>query len=85
MLQLVEEEADLILNPHFNPDVMEQLHKTKYFDAYLEDPGFRDNFNMLRKNADLMIPLMEKDPRFIEVFYTVTGIDEYSQNSGPKN
>ena len=64
-LKLVEEEGDLILNPHFNPDVMKKLEESQYFSKYYSTiPEFREQFDRLRKNPDLMIPLMKNDSRF---------------------
>ena len=45
-LKLVEDEGDLIMNPHFNPDVMKKLEESQYFSKYYSTiPEFREQFD----------------------------------------
>lgn len=42
---------------------------------YFENQDFLNKFEAVKSNPDLMQELIQNDPRFMDVFSTITGID----------
>ena len=43
--------------------------------AYFEDPQFKMMWDMCSQNPQMMMQLMQSDPRFMDVFKELTGVD----------
>lgn len=42
---------------------------------YFEDPMFRNTFELVKRDPQMMMQIMQKDPRFMDIFKEITGID----------
>lgn len=51
----------------FGQDAMMKLMSNPKTAAYLMDPGFRQMFEMCKKNPQMLFEMMKFDPRFSEV------------------
>ena len=43
--------------------------------GYFQDPKFRNSFEMCKKDPQIMMQMIQMDPRFMDVFKELTGID----------
>ena len=43
--------------------------------AYFKDPQFRTKFEFIQKDPQMMMQVIQTDPRFMDVFKELTGID----------
>ena len=43
--------------------------------AYFADPQFRNKFDMCQSNPQMMMQFVQSDPRMMDVFKEITGID----------
>jgi hypothetical protein len=42
---------------------------------YFEDPKFKNLFELCQANPQMLMQVMQMDPRFMDVFKELTGID----------
>jgi stress-induced-phosphoprotein 1 len=59
----------------FGPEAQAQLMKNPRIAKYFEDPTFKTKFEMAGKDPQFMMQLVQSDPRFMDVFKELTGID----------
>jgi stress-induced-phosphoprotein 1 len=43
--------------------------------GYFKDPMFRNTFELVKRDPQSLMAVMQKDPRFMDVFKELTGID----------
>lgn len=43
--------------------------------TYFQDPMFRNKFELMKKSPEMMMQFIQSDPRFMDVFKELTGID----------
>lgn len=69
-------------NPFFNQEAMAKLMLNEKTRKHLQDPDFKMKFDFCKTNPQMMMQLMQSDPRFMDVFQVITGIDlgEMQQN-----
>lgn len=66
-----EEEGDGM----FGPQAMAKLMMNPRIAKYFEDVKFRNMFEMVKQNPQMLMQVMQTDPRFMDVFKELTGID----------
>jgi STI1 domain len=59
----------------FGPQAMMKLMMNPRIAGYFQDPQFRMKFEMCKKNPQMLMQLMQGDPRFMDVLKELTGID----------
>ena len=59
----------------FGPEAMMKLMANPRIAGYFQDPKFRNSFEMCKKDPQIMMQLVQMDPRFMDVFKELTGID----------
>ena len=59
----------------FGPQAMVKLMANPRTAKYFEDPQFRNMFEMCKQQPQMLMQLMQSDPRFMEIFQVLTGID----------
>jgi stress-induced-phosphoprotein 1 len=59
----------------FGPQAEAKLKQNPRIAKYFEDPLFRTKFEMCGKDPQMMMQLIQSDPRFMDVFKELTGID----------
>lgn len=42
---------------------------------YFEDPKFKNLFELCQQNPQMLMQVMQMDPRFVDVFSALTGVD----------
>ena len=62
-------------NPFFNAEAMGKLMLNEKTRKHLEDPDFRAKFELCKSNPQMMMQMMQMDPRFMDVFQVITGLD----------
>ena len=62
-------------NPFFNAEAMAKLQANPTTAAFLKDPDFSNKFEFCKHNPQMMMQLMQTDPRFMTVFQVITGVD----------
>ena len=59
----------------FGKQAMEKLMKNPRIAGYFADPQFRNMFEMCKQNPQMLMQVMQMDPRFMDIFKELTGID----------
>lgn len=59
----------------FGPQQMAKLMSNPRIAGYFQDPKFRNTFEMCKQNPQMLMQLMQVDPRMMDVFKELTGID----------
>ena len=59
----------------FGPAAMAKLKANPRIANYFNDPKFCNMFEMMKQNPQVMMQLVQSDPRFMDVFKELTGID----------
>lgn len=59
----------------FGPAQMAKLMANPRIAGYFQDPKFRNTFEMCKQNPQMLMQLMQVDPRLMDVFKELTGID----------
>jgi hypothetical protein len=54
---------------------MAKLYANPRIAKYFEDPKFRNTFEMCKQNPQMFFQLMQMDPRLMDVFKELTGVD----------
>jgi len=62
-------------NPFFNEENMAKLHADPKTKPFMNDPDFVNKIEFCKHNPQMLMQLMQTDPRFMTVFQVVTGID----------
>lgn len=62
-------------NPFFTADAMSKLMANEKTKKFFSDPDFRNKFDFCKQNPQMFMQLMQTDPRFMQVFQVITGID----------
>lgn len=62
-------------NPFFNQEAMAKLMMNEKTRKHLQDPDFKMKFEFCKTNPQMMMQLMQSDPRFMDVFQVITGIN----------
>lgn len=57
------------------PEAEAKLKSNPRIAKYFEDPQFRTMWQMCQTNPQMMMQVMQSDPRFMDVFKELTGID----------
>ena len=59
----------------FGPSAMVKLMSNPRIANYFKDPQFRTKFEFLKKDPQMLMQVIQTDPRFMDVFKELTGID----------
>ena len=59
----------------FGPESMMKLMANPRIAQYFKDPQFRNKFEMIKKDPQMLMQVIQTDPRFMDVFKELTGID----------
>jgi stress-induced-phosphoprotein 1 len=59
----------------FGSQAMLKLMSNPRIANYFKDPQFRAMFEFVKKDPQMLMQVMQKDPRFMDVFKELTGID----------
>jgi stress-induced-phosphoprotein 1 len=59
----------------FGPEAMVKLMSNPRIAGYFQDPKFRNSFEMCKKDPQMLMQIIQIDPRFMDVFKELTGID----------
>ena len=59
----------------FGKAALEKLKTNPKFAAYFQDIQFKNMFDMCMMNPQMLMQAMQTDPRFMEVFQELTGLD----------
>lgn len=59
----------------FGKEAMAKLMSNPRVMGYFQDPKFRNLFEMCKQNPQMLMQMMQVDPRFQDVFSVLTGID----------
>jgi len=59
----------------FGAQAMEKLRQHPRISAYMKDPMFMNTFELVKRDPQALMQVMQRDPRFMEVFQVLTGID----------
>lgn len=59
----------------FSAAALEKLKDHPKVGKYFEDVQFKNMFEMVKQNPQMLMQVMQMDPRFMEVFQVLTGID----------
>ena len=59
----------------FGPQAMVKLMSNPRIATYFQDPMFRNKFELMKKSPEMMMQFIQSDPRFMDVFKELTGID----------
>ena len=59
----------------FGPSAMVKLMSNPRIANYFKDPQFRTKFEFLKRDPQMMMQVIQTDPRFMDVFKELTGID----------
>jgi len=59
----------------FGKAALEKLKTNPKFAAYFQDVQFKNMFDMCMMNPQMLMQAMQMDPRFMEVFKELTGLD----------
>lgn len=62
-------------DPIFGPAGMAKLMANPRTKAYFDDVMFKNQFELCKTNPQMLMQVMQSDPRFMDVFQTCTGID----------
>ena len=57
------------------PEAEAKLRSNPRIAKYFEDPQFRNMWTMCQQNPQMMMQLVQSDPRFMDIFKELTGID----------
>ena len=60
----------------FDQEAEEKLKANPDTTKFFKDPDFRKRFAMVRRNPNLLGDLLQKDPRFLKVLNTLSGVEE---------
>mmetsp|Transcript_7375 Transcript_7375/g.12458 ORF Transcript_7375/g.12458 Transcript_7375/m.12458 type:complete len:144 (-) Transcript_7375:1103-1534(-) len=63
------------LGSMFGPEGEAKLKQNPRIAKYFEDPKFKTMWDMCSQNPQMMMQLVQQDPRFMDVFKEITGID----------
>jgi stress-induced-phosphoprotein 1 len=66
----------------FGPQAMAKLMANPRIAGYFQDPKFRNTFEMCKQNPQMLMQLMQVDPRLMDVFKELTGIDLMEMQEG---
>lgn len=59
----------------FGPQAEAKLKQNPRIAKYFEDPQFKNMWVMSQQNPQMMMQCVQSDPRFMDVFKELTGID----------
>lgn len=59
----------------FGPQAMMKLMANPRIAKYFEDIKFRNTFEMVKRDPQMLMKIMQTDPRFMDIFKELTGID----------
>ena len=59
----------------FGPEAMVKLMSNPRIAGYFQDPKFRNSFELCKKDPQMLMQIIQIDPRFMDVFKELTGID----------
>lgn len=59
----------------FGPQAMTKLMSNPRIAAYFQDPVFKNTFELVKRDPQTLMQVMQRDPRFMDVFKELTGID----------
>ena len=59
----------------FGPQAMAKLMANPRIAGYFQDPKFRTMFDMCKLQPEMMMKFVQSDPRMMDVFKEITGID----------
>jgi hypothetical protein len=59
----------------FGPQAIGKLMSNPRIAGYFSDPVFCNKFEMMKQNPQVMMQLIQSDPRFMDVFKELTGLD----------
>ena len=59
----------------FSAEALAKLKSNPKFAAYFQDVQFKNMFDMCMMNPQMLMQAMQMDPRFMEVFKELTGLD----------
>ncbi len=59
----------------FSPSAVVKLMSNPRIADYFKDPQFRTKFEVLKNNPQMMMQIIQNDPKFMDVFKELTGID----------
>ena len=59
----------------FSAEALAKLKTNPKFAAYFQDVQFKNMFDMCMMNPQMLMQAMQMDPRFMEVFKELTGLD----------
>lgn len=59
----------------FGAQAMAKLMRNPRIAQYFQDPKFRTMFEMAKQNPQMMMQFVQADPRFMDIFQELTGID----------
>lgn len=59
----------------FGPKAMQKLMQNPRIANYFKDPQFKTKFEFIQKDPQMMMQVMQTDPRFMDIFKELTGID----------
>ena len=57
------------------PEAEAKLRAHPRISKYFEDPQFNNMWQMCQQNPQMLMQLIQSDPRFMDVFKELTGID----------
>ena len=66
----------------FGPEGMAKLMANPKIAGYLQDPQFSMMLQMCQQNPQMLMQLMQTDPRYMEVFSVLTGLDLSKMGAG---
>lgn len=73
--QSVEEGGEDGMGGMFGPQAMAKLMQNPRIAGYFADVKFRNMFELVKQNPQMLMQVMQTDPRFMDVFKELTGID----------
>lgn len=59
----------------FGPSAMAKLMQNPRIAGYFKDPMFSNTFELVKRDPQMLMQVMQKDPRFMDVFKELTGVD----------
>ena len=59
----------------FSAEALEKLRSNPKIAAHLQDVQFKNMYDMCVQNPNMLMQLMQADPRFMDVIQELTGID----------
>jgi len=64
----------------FGPEGEAKLKANPRIAKYFEDPTFQTKWSMCQQNPQMMMQLLQTDPRLMDVFKELTGVDLLQMN-----